>query len=265
MSDKWNAKNYSQFLDLRTRPARDLLAAIPLDFHPKTIYDLGCGPGNSTILLKQRWPHANIIGTDNSDSMLTEAQHSYPDIKFIKQDIQHFSPEENQKIDCLFANASLQWLSHHETLFPELLKSLMKGGWFGFQMPNNFHSPTHQTTIEILENHQRWHPLLKKLRYGKLCQPFYDLNKYYDLFTKTGISQLQLWETEYFQELDTHEKIFDWVKGTGLTPILSEMDEANQTQFSEFYLNLIRQKYPTQTNGKVLLRYRRVFMVGRCP
>ena len=119
MTNAWNAKIYSQFLDLRTRPARDLLSAIPDSFQPKTVYDLGCGPGNSTILLKDRWPHAEIVGLDSSLDMLEEAKTSYPDINFIEGDIAHFSPRE--KIDCLFANASLQWLDEHEVLIPKLL------------------------------------------------------------------------------------------------------------------------------------------------
>src|SRR5215472_5948603 len=126
MKTAWNVKNYSQFLDLRTRPARDLLSAIPDSFQPHIVYDLGCGPGNSTILLKNRWPQANIIGLDSSSAMLQEAKTSYPDTHFIKGDIASFSPAE--KIDCLFANASLQWLDQHEILIPKLLQLLSPGG-----------------------------------------------------------------------------------------------------------------------------------------
>src|SRR3990167_7891622 len=114
MMDSWNAKTYSQFLNLRTRPARDLLSGIPDSLQPKTVYDLGCGPGNSTILLKNRWPHAKIIGLDSSLNMLEKAKASYPDIDFVKADIANFSPPE--KIDFLFANASLQWVDEHKIL-----------------------------------------------------------------------------------------------------------------------------------------------------
>ena len=94
MVDSWNAEVYSQFLDLRTRPARDLLAAIPDSVQPKIIYDLGCGPGNSTILLKDRWPHAKIVGLDSSLTMLEKAKTVYPDINFVEGDIANFSPKE---------------------------------------------------------------------------------------------------------------------------------------------------------------------------
>ncbi len=117
MKDLWNSKIYSQFLDLRTRPARDLLSAIPDLFQPRIVYDLGCGPGNSTGLLKNRWPHAKIVGVDSSEDMLKEAKIIYPDIEFVKSDIKNFDPiEKNKKKEkkrknklsfrkCLFAMA----------------------------------------------------------------------------------------------------------------------------------------------------------------
>lgn len=260
MIDSWNAKTYSQFLDLRTRPARDLLSAIPDSFQPKTVYDLGCGPGNSTILLKDRWPHAKIVGLDSSLDMLEEAKVSYPDINFIKGDIAHFSPIE--KIDCLFANASLQWLGEHEILIPKLLQFINFGGAFGIQMPNNFHSPSHQVIIRILQNNAAWQPFLENLRYEILTEPLYKLPWYYDLLTKSGASSLQLWETEYFQEMSDHQEIFDWVKGTALRSVLSAMDTENQAQFANAYVKAIAKKYPLRANNKILLPYRRIFMVG---
>jgi trans-aconitate 2-methyltransferase len=260
MVDSWNAKTYSQFLDLRTRPARDLLAAIPDSVQPKTVYDLGCGPGNSTILLKDRWPHARIIGLDSSLSMLEEAKITYPDINFVEGDIANFSPKE--KTDCLFANASLQWLDEHETLIPKLLQFINPGGVFGIQMPNNFHLPSHQVIINILQSDVAWQPFLRNLRYGVLTEPLYQLSWYYNLLIKSGAYSLQFWETEYFQEMSNYQGIFDWVKGTGLRSVLSAMDVDNQAKFANAYVKAIATEYPLQTNRKVLLPFRRIFMVG---
>lgn len=258
--DFWNAKTYSQFLDSRTQPARDLLAAIPESFRPNIIYDLGCGPGNSTILLKDRWPNANVIGLDSSLAMLAEARSSYPNIHFINDDIANFSPLE--KIDCLFANASLQWLDAHEILMPKLVQLINSGGVFGIQMPNNFHAPSHQVTIKILQNNISWQPFLKNLRYGALTKLVYSISWYYDLLTKAGAKSLRLWETEYFHEISNYQAIFDWVKGTGLRPVLSAMDTNNQAEFADAYVKAISKEYPMQTNDKILLPFSRVFMVG---
>jgi trans-aconitate 2-methyltransferase len=264
MSHTWDPNTYSKFLDLRTRPARDLLAAIPESLNPTLIYDLGCGPGNSTIILKNRWPEAQVVGTDSSIDMLETARKTYPEIEFLENNIENFEPNtKNQKIDLLFANASLQWVDNHEKLFPKLLSYINKNGMFGFQMPNNFNAPSHQVSATVLQNNPDWRDILKTLRFGKLNEPLYKLNNYYDLLIKSGAKDLQLWETEYFQEMDNYAAIFEWVKGTGARPILSAMDAANQAKFTEAYIKAISTEYPTQSNGKILLPFKRLFMVGQ--
>lgn len=162
----------------------------------------------------------------------------------------------------LFANASLQWLNDHEILIPKLLQLVKPRGAFGMQMPNNFHSPSHQVTIRILQSNTAWQPILKNLRYGILTQPLYKLPWYYDLLTKAGANSLQCWQTEYFQEMSNYQEIFDWVKGTGLRPVLSAMDTENQAQFTNAYVKAIAKEYPLQTNDKILLPFRRIFVVG---
>lgn len=231
-------------------------------FNQKIIYDLGCGPGNSTIILKNRWPTANIVGIDSSINMLEEARITYPEINFVKADIAKFSV--NEKIDLICANASLQWLDNHETLLPHLTNMLNKGGALAIQMPNNFHAPTHQVTINLLNENSNWCTFLNKLRYGKLTTPFYHLPVYYDLLTDAGLIDLNLWETEYFQEMPDHGAIFDWVKGTGLRPVLSSMQENTQFEFAQAYIDAVTKIYPRQKNGKILLPFQRVFMVGYC-
>lgn len=256
----WDAKTYSRFLAARTRPAQDLLSVVPTDFQPKVITDLGCGPGNSTILLRERWPQATVTGIDSSADMLQQARASYPDICFEKGDIAQFSP--TVKSDLIFANASLQWVDDHEMVIPQLIDKLNVGGMLAIQMPNNFHSPSHQTTLDVLSYHPDWKPLLKNLRYGPLSEPFYRIVTYYELLIQSGLSQLQLWETEYFQEMADHHAIFDWAKGTGLRPVLAALDADNQDLFRKAYIEQISTSYPLQSNGKLLFPFRRLFMLG---
>ncbi|NNM58501.1 MAG: methyltransferase domain-containing protein [Legionellales bacterium] len=263
MSNFWHATTYSQFIDLRTRPAIDLLAILPQTLQPQIIYDLGCGPGNSTILLKNRWPEAKVTGIDSSPNMLEKAHKDYPNLHFIEADIEHFTV--NEKIDLICANASLQWVDNHQQLFPRLISFLSESGALAIQMPNNFHAPSHQITLNILKNNIRWQPLIKQLRYGVLTQPFYDAKNYYDLLTEAGLDNLHIWETEYFQEMADYHAIFDWVKGTGLRPVLSMMDQSQQSIFTEVYLDQLSHEYPLQKNGKILLPFRRLFMVGFKP
>ncbi len=260
MTDMWNAKTYSQFLDLRTKPAKDLLFAIPETVNPTLVYDLGCGPGNSTILLKERWPKAEIVGLDSSTDMLIEARAKYPNLDFIQADLSTFSP--TKKLDCIFANASLQWVHHHELLIPKLLSFLNPGGILAIQIPNNWHHPSHQMTIELLEKNEAWKSLLKELRYGRLDHPFYDHRQYYNILSQNGASHIQLWETEYVQEMLNHQAIFNWVQGTGLRPVLTKLEHVDQIAFETAYVNAIQSAYPLQSNGKVLFPFRRFFMLA---
>lgn len=260
MEDIWNAKIYSQFLELRTRPARDLLNAVPASFQPKIVYDLGCGPGNSSNIVKQRWPSARIVGLDSSADMLNEAQSTYADITFIQDDIAHFSPPE--KIDCIFANASLQWLSDHHSLLPKLLGLLNSGGMLAIQMPNNFHLATHQIIIKLLQTHPEWRLYLKQLIHGELSKPLYHSSYYYDLLNTPSSYPLHLWETIYYQEMEHYQAIFDWIKGTGLKPILASMNDKDVQLFSTQYIQEISREYRLQKNNKVLLPFQRIFMIG---
>lgn len=256
----WNVDIYSKFLDLRTRPARDLLAVIPATFQPNVVYDLGCGPGNSTVLLKHRWPDAKVVGVDSSPEMLKKAESAYPDIEFETGDIDHFSPPE--KVDCLFANASLHWCESHETLLPKLANTLNAGGLIAIQMPNNFHSPSHQVSVQVLQSRPEWQPLLTTLIYGAMTKPRYSLPAYYDLLTTSGLHSIQCWETEYYQTMQNYRGIFDWVSGTALRPVLAEMDDESHQQFADAYVAAISNAYPIQKDGSVLLPFRRVFMAA---
>ena len=195
--------------------------------------------------------------------MLDEAKNAYPDLVFIKGDIANFTSPE--KMDCLFANASLQWLEDHEKLIPQLLQFLNPHGVMGIQMPNNFHAPSHQVTIRILQNNNTWQPLLKHLRYGLLTKPLYSASWYYDLLTKSGMTSVQVWETEYFQEMTDYQEIFYWVKGTALRPVLAALDTDDQMTFADAYVKAIAKEYPRQANNKILLPFRRIFMLGFMP
>src|SRR4051794_4896927 len=113
----WDDQLYLKFGDERTRAAVELLARVPLPAATQVV-DLGCGPGNSTALLRQRWPDAHIAGVDNSAEMLRRARQDLPAINWIEADVGSWRPPA--PVDVLFANAVLQWLPDHASLFPAL-------------------------------------------------------------------------------------------------------------------------------------------------
>lgn len=157
MKDNWNASIYSQFLDLRTRPAKDLLAAVPEISVQSPLYDLGCGPGNSTALLKARWPEATIIGIDSSADMIAKAKIEHANIAFQHADIDHFSV--SQPAQLIFSNAALHWVCDHGSLIPKLANMLTVGGVLVVQIPNNFHRASHQAVVQVLRQDNQWHDL----------------------------------------------------------------------------------------------------------
>ena len=62
----WDSEQYLRFKRERTQPARDLAMQLPPDDGSVTrVLDIGCGPGNSTAVLRERYPPAKILGVDS--------------------------------------------------------------------------------------------------------------------------------------------------------------------------------------------------------
>src|ERR1700710_2389174 len=125
MSEDWSARQYLKFEDDRTRPPRDLLARVPLE-SARRVVDLGCGPGNSTELLIERFPEGKVIGLDSSPDMLRKARERLPDCELVEADIATWTPDPGT--DLLFGNAVFQWLPDHTAVLRRLLEALPEGG-----------------------------------------------------------------------------------------------------------------------------------------
>ena len=145
----WSAKQYVTFEDERTRPARDLLAAIPTP-EARSVVDIGCGPGNSTELLVERFPGAKVQGLDSSADMIDAARKRLPQLQFEVADIDKWADEG--PFDVIFANAVLQWVPDHATLLPALAGKLAQGGSLAIQMPDNLNEPSHRLMREVAAN-----------------------------------------------------------------------------------------------------------------
>ncbi|WP_330985261.1 MULTISPECIES: trans-aconitate 2-methyltransferase [Enterobacterales] len=246
----WNPSLYLQFASERTRPAAELLARIA---KPSANYiaDLGCGPGNSTELLRDVWPEAAITGVDNSPAMLEKAQQALPDCQFVNANISEWQPE--QPLDVVYANASLQWVPDHQTLFPHLVTLLAKDGVLAVQMPDNWEEPSHASMRQVASELD--HP-------PRARTPLPSVQTYYDLLTSHGC-EVDIWRTAYFHPLASHQAIIEWLSATGLRPYLQDLDSASQQAFLRRYLQLLEEHYPHQQNGQVLLAFPRLFIVAR--
>ncbi len=246
----WDPKRYLNFATERTRPARELVNAIPAT-DAQQVTDLGCGPGNSTALLQQRWPDANITGIDNSQAMLTQARKVLPDCAFLNCDINLWQPAILQ--DVILANASLQWATNHDQLFPSLARQLAHGGYLAIQMPDNASEPSHRLMREAAQT----------LGYPDVARsPLACAEHYYALLTQAGC-QVDIWRTVYYHPLLSVDAIIDWLQATGLRPWLSQLHNADTSRFLARYKMMLAEAYPEQPDGKVLLRFPRLFIVAR--
>jgi trans-aconitate 2-methyltransferase len=251
----WHPERYLAYADERTRPALDLLARVPLA-SPARVADLGCGPGNSTALLAQRWPEAAIIGVDSSPQMLAQARASGVRATWIEADIAAWTPEG--PIDLIYTNAALQWLGDHATLLPSLLGQLRAGGVLALQMPRNFEAPSHALLRETARNG----PWADRLAGIFDPQPMAAPAWYHDLLAPHAAA-LDIWETEYLHVLAGDDPVLSWTRGTALRPIMQALDAAQFAAFETAYAQRLRAAYPRRADGRTLFPFRRLFIVAR--
>jgi trans-aconitate 2-methyltransferase len=252
MSD-WSANQYLKFEDQRTRPASDLAAQIPLQA-PRKVYDLGCGPANSTEVLMRRFPQAECIGVDSSPDMLKQARKRLPQSTFIEADLSSWTPPGDA--DVFYSNATFQWVPNHLPVLQRLLNALPEGGALAVQMPDNFTEPSHASMREIAAN-GAWAPVLKDAPRELLPS----VSVYYDAL-RPLCRHFDIWHTLYEHPLDGPEAIVEWLKGTALRPFLDPLTEAQRADFLKDYKARLAAAYPRQCDGKSLLRFPRLFMVA---
>jgi trans-aconitate 2-methyltransferase len=251
----WNPALYSRFEDERTRPARELLARVALQA-PRLAYDLGCGPGNSTELLTGRWPGAEVIGTDNSEAMLESARKRLPAVVFEYSDIATWRPERAP--DLIYANASLQWVLDHPSVFPRLFDALAPGGVLAVQMPDNLDEPSHRLMREVASQRQYAEVIgdASAVR-SRILPPA----GYYDLLASKA-SNVDAWRTEYQHRMDSPASIVEWLRATGLKSFVDPLPAELRTSFLADYEQRIAQAYPIRADGRRLLAFPRLFMVA---
>lgn len=251
----WNPNLYMQFANERNRPAIDLIARINVS-QPARIIDLGCGPGNSTALLRNRWPEANITGLDSSAEMIAAAAQAYPNESWVLADAALWTADA--AFDLVFSNAALQWLPNHARLFPHLMTQVAPGGALAVQMPYDFESPAFRVLLEVA-NATTWQQRTEAARRALTKEP---PSLYYNVLQPLK-ARLEMWDTEYFHILDSPQSIVEWFRGTRLRPFLEALDtEAEKLYFERMVLDGYTQAYPRQNDGRVLFPFRRLFIVA---
>lgn len=257
----WDPVQYLKYGDERRRPAADLIARIPLDTAAR-IVDLGCGAGNVTRLLAERWRDARVTGVDNSAAMLTrarEATEGDPRFEWLEADLATWLPRE--PVDLVFSNAALHWLDGHALLFPRLFAKVAPGGALAAQMPANHGAPSHTLLAEVADS-ARWRSRLASLVRPAPVAP---AATYFGLLAGAA-HQIDAWTTEYLHVLpaasDNVHPVVAWTRGTTLTPFLAALDGSEQRAFLRDYTARIELAYPPLVDGRVLFAFRRLFVVA---
>ncbi len=257
----WDPAQYLRFADHRLRPAVDLLARVALAA-PRSVVDLGCGAGNVTRLLAQRWPAADVLGVDNSQPMLDRARAAtadLPRVHYAAADLAAWAP--SAPADLVYSNAALHWLPAHAALFPRLIATVAEGGTLAVQMPDNFGAPSHTAVAELAAS-ARWRD-----RLGTLL-PATPVARPADYFgwLAPHARTVDVWTTEYLQVLPAgaggEHPVAAWTKGTWLVPILAALAAAEQREFLADYDARLAAAYPALPDGRTLFPFRRLFVVA---
>jgi trans-aconitate 2-methyltransferase len=251
----WSAAQYVKFEEERTRPVRDLVQRIPNETAARAA-DLGCGPGNSTEVLRERYKGAEIVGIDSSQDMIEAARKRLPDIAFEVADIAGWRAEG---LDVILANAVIQWIPGHETLLPALIDKLAAGGSLAVQTPDNLDEPSHRLMREIAADG----PWAAKLAdTGKARAESREAEWYFRLL-RPHARHVDVWRTTYYHPLaGGASAVVEWLKGTGLRPFLEPLEGAEREAFLARYEAAIAVAYPAEADGTVLLPFPRLFFVA---
>ena len=262
MPHRWDPERYLAYADERGRPFVELVARIGATA-PRTVVDLGCGPGNLTRLLAERWPEAQVVGVDSSPEMITAARELGSPVRFEVGDLREWlstcSTTGSGQVDVLVSNATLQWVPGHLDLLPALVAATAPGGWLAFQVPGNFDAPSHTIRAELAAE-----PPYAEHTADVAVPDGHDAATYLAALARL-VCEVDAWETTYLHVLGGEDPVFTWVSGTGARPTLQALEAADpalRARFEEELKDRLRAAYPQQPHG-VVLPFRRVFVVAR--
>lgn len=251
----WNPTQYLKFADERSRPFLDLLSQVNRQAC-RLIVDLGCGTGHLTKTLLDRWPGARIRGLDNSAEMLEQAKplQEAGRLEFDRGEIENWTTTES--IDLIVSNAALHWVGSHERLLPRLAAMLAADGTLAVQMPNRFTTPA-QVAIDEVTADPRWASRLAGI--GLHRESVKPITWYVETLHDLGFS-VNAWETHYLHVLRGENPVLEWLKGTGLRPLIEKLGDES-AEFLELLAAKLRTAYPSR-DGATLFPFPRLFFVA---
>ena len=252
----WDAAQYHRFAAERSRAFFDLLARVPCG-DVSRVADLGCGAGELTRTLIERWPGAVVWGVDLSPDMLAAAAAAaaHPNLRFVQADLSTWRPEH--PLDRIICNAALQWVEGHGPLLERLARLLAPCGTLAVQMPNNSSSPAHRLLAGLASSE----PWASSLGAG-VWRPSVEAPQWYERRLRSAGLEVDLWETVYYHRLGGPGDVLEWMKGTALRPVLARLAARRRSEFLRVYGQALRRAYPEAPDGTIF-PFRRMFFVAR--
>jgi trans-aconitate 2-methyltransferase len=251
----WNPDKYLAYADLHSQAIEDLVKHVAIE-KPKSIVDLGCGPGNSMEFIAARWPRAAITGVDAASEMLEKGRARHPEWRWALSGIEDYRPAK--PFDIAFSCAALQWLLDHERLLPQLWKLVRTGGALAVQIPANQESPLHRALFQTAQN-KTWKQYTGRSRAALNFQPSAE---YFSILAPLA-RRLDIWETIYHHEMSSLDRLLDWAKATVMRPFLNKIPTAaHRRAFIADVKRACAKAYPRTKRGTIVYAQKRLFFVA---
>lgn len=251
----WNPEVYNQFKNIRYQPFFDLMNLISPDNLKKAI-DIGCGTGEQTHILSEKFENAEFLGIDSSTEMLSESNLFENNRLNFKQKTVEELYDSEEKWDLVFSNAALQWSDDHKKLFSKLLSLLSENGQFAVQMPVQAGNILNQILFQLASEE----PYKTQLQHWNRVSPVLSLDEYAKMMFDAGLKDLNISIKVYPIIADDAEKLFQFISGSALIPYLERLDEINQEKFISEYKKCIAEKFD---RFPAIYAFKRMLLYGR--
>lgn len=251
----WNPEIYNKFKNIRYQPFYDLIDFIKPMESMKAI-DLGCGTGEQTAILADKFPNANFLGVDSSDEMLEQSKSLETDNLHFKKATTEETIESGEKWDLIFSNAALQWSNDHEILFPKLIELVNSQGQFAVQMPVQPENKLNKILSELIDEE----PFKSYLNGFKRDSPVLSIDDYAQLLFDGGLEDIQIMQKVYPIIANDHDTLYNFISGSALIPYIEKLDGDERVIFIKTYKERIAAEFPKLP---AIYSFKRILLYGK--
>ena len=251
----WNPDIYNKFKNIRYQPFYDLADFIEPVSGMKAI-DLGCGTGEQTAILADKFAEAHFLGVDSSAEMLEQSKSLETDNLHFRKATTEETLKSGEKWDLIFSNAALQWSNDHVTLFAELIKLVNPKGQFAVQMPVQPENKLNIILAELVDEEQ----FKSYLKGYKRDSPVLSIDEYAQILFDGGLEDLKIQQKVYPIITNDHETLYNFISGSALIPYIERLDGDEKALFINTYKKRIALHFPKLP---AIYSFKRLLLYGK--